>query len=166
MLGQTVSTKIIKLDPYLSFENYEHYKRLILSSPNSSIEYLDEFEFCWGYSYILEVKETKLDFQLSDGTQFEYSLNRIISKTKIPDSIIFKLPIDPDRYYYKIDSSEGLVNSTLKRINDSTFSYFDKVEIEIPLKFQAKFEKIIKGRGIKIGSFVFVNEKRIRLVQL
>lgn len=42
----------------------------------------------------------------------------------------------------------------------------NKVEIEVPLELRAKFEQIVKGRGIKIGSFVFVNEKRIRLVHL
>ena len=54
--GQTVSDKIITIAPNLSFQNYEHFKRLTLNSPDSPIEYLDGFNFEWGYTYKVSVK--------------------------------------------------------------------------------------------------------------
>lgn len=36
--------------------NYEHYKRLVLNSPDSESEYITDFDFEWGYNYILKVK--------------------------------------------------------------------------------------------------------------
>ena len=164
--GQTVANKTITLDPYLSFQNYEHFKRLTLSSPNSPIEYLDGFEFSWGYKYELSIIETELGEWLSDGTQFEYSLNKVISKTKVPDSSQFKLFIDPNRYYNELDSSEQDMNITLKRLNDSTYLYFDEVEIEIPVNLRKKFNEILKGKAAKLGRFIFIDDKRIRLIHM
>ena len=69
--------KFITIDPYLSFQNYEHFKRLTLSSPDSNAEFVEGFDFQWGYTYNLKVKQTKLDQTLSDGTQFRYSLEKI-----------------------------------------------------------------------------------------
>jgi hypothetical protein len=162
--GQTISDRIITIEPNLSFQNYEHFKRLTLKSPDSPIEYLDGFIFEWGYTYKISVKETKLRSSLSDGTQYEYKLNHIISKTKVPKTTQFKLFLDPSRYYHKVDSSEQLMNITLKRINDSTFSYFDKVEIEVPNHLKMKFNQIVEGKTSRLGHFIFINEKRIRLV--
>ncbi|WP_034057894.1 DUF4377 domain-containing protein [Lacinutrix jangbogonensis] len=164
LYGQTVLNKTITIAPNLSFQNYEHFKRLTLNSPDSSIEYLDRFNFDWGYSYKVSVKETKLSTILSDGTQYDYALNHIISKTKVPDTTQFKLFIDPSRYYHKVESSEQLINNTLKRINDSTYIYFDKVEIEVPTNLKMIFNQIVEGKTSKLGHFIFINKKRIRLV--
>lgn len=163
-ISQTLVKKTIKLAPHLSFENYEHYKRLILNSPDSPIEFLDGFQFEWGYQYLLRVKETKFDETLSDGTQFDYSFIKIISKTKVPDSTEFKLTIDPNRYYHQDISREQEMNTTLKQINDSTYLYFDKVEIEVPKNLKQKFDLILSNNSSKLGSFIFINETRIRLV--
>jgi len=45
LLSQTIEDKTISIGFSLSFQNYEHYKRLILDSPDSHIEYLDGFNF-------------------------------------------------------------------------------------------------------------------------
>ena len=164
--GQTSKTKTITINPQLSFQYYEHYKRLPLSSPNSSIEYLEGFDFAWGYTYVLSIKETKLKYELSDGTRYNYTFNKIISKTKMPDSTQFKLTLDANRYYNKLESSEPEMNTTIKQINDSTFLYFDKVEIEVPVYLREKFNVIRKGKSTKRGTFTFINDKRIRLISL
>lgn len=164
--AQKVTTKTITIDPHLSFQNYEHFKRLTLSSPNSSVEYLNGFDFAWGYSYELHVKETKLSETLSDGTRFEHEFVKVISKTKMPDSTQFKLFIDPNRYYYELDSSEQDMNVTLTPINDSTFLYMEEVEIEVPANLKDSFNAIITGGQSKLGTFVYIDDKRIRLVRL
>jgi hypothetical protein len=164
--GQTVSDRTITIDPNLSFQNYEHFKKLSLNSPDSPIEYLDGFDFEWGYTYKVSVRETKLSPPLSDGSQHEYVLNHIISKTKVPDTIQFKLFLDQSRYYHKVDSSDQLRNIILKQINDSTYIYFDKVEIEVPEDLKMLFNQIVEGKTSRLGHFMFINEKRIRLVYL
>jgi len=57
--SQKVTEKIITIEPQMSFQNYEHFKRLTLSSPDSPSEFLSGFEFEWGYNYQIKVKETK-----------------------------------------------------------------------------------------------------------
>ena len=164
--AQTVTNKTVSIEPHLSFQNYEHFKRLPLSSPNSPLEYLEGFEFSWGYKYELSVKETKLEQWLSDGTQYQYSFDKVLSKTKVPDSTQFKLFIDPNRYYYEVDSSEQDINLTLKQVNDSTYSYFDEVEIEVPENLRGKFDRIVNGGQGKLGRFIYINDRRIRLIHL
>ena len=165
-LGQTVSERTITIDPSLYVQNYEHFKRLTLNSPDSPIEYLDGFNFEWGYIYKVSVRETKLRSTLSDGTQYDYVLNHIISKTKVPDTTQFKLFLDPSRYYHKVDSREQLMNVTLKPINDNTYLYFDSVEIEVPDHLKLIFNEIVAGKASRLGHFIYINEKRIRLVHL
>ena len=78
----------------------------------------------------------------------------------------FKLFLDSKRYYYQVDSSEIEMDKTFKVINDSTFLYFEEVEIEVPSFLKENFNEILKGKTRKVGNFVFVDEKRIRLVGL
>lgn len=164
--SKQVTTKSITIHPYLSFQNYEHFKRLTLSSPDSNVEFISGFNFEWGYTYTLKVQETKLVSTLSDGTSFEYALKKVITKTKEPDSRTFTLLLDANRYYYQVDADEEEMNKTFHAINDSTFSYFDKVEIEVASSVKDTFKTILEGKTKKIGTFLFVNEKRIRLVKL
>ena len=70
--------------------------------------------------------------------------------------------IDPLRYYHKLEE-DGISNYTLSQLNDSTYLYMDKVEIEIPHKFLEYFRKKTNNEIGFIGNFKFVNGKRIRL---
>ena len=92
-------------------QNYEHFKRLVLDSPDSEAEYIKGFDFEWGYAYKLKVKETKIG-PLSDGTNFEYSLVKIVKKEKVSDTINFLLVIDPLVRYTKLDE-DGIENFSL-----------------------------------------------------
>jgi len=144
-------------------QNYEHFKRLVLESTNSEAEYIDGFNFEWGYYYTLEVAE-KMVGPLSDGTRYEYSLLKVISKEKVPDTLIFKMSIDPLRYYDKLEEEDDLANYTLKQINDSTHLYMGKVEIEVPYKLQEIFNSKIDNEVGFRGNFNFIDGTRIRLV--
>ena len=143
-------------------QNYEHFKRLVLDSPNSEVEYVDGFDFEWGYFYTLKVKEIYIE-ELSDGTRYEFSLLNIISKEKVSDTVIFSMSIDPLRYYHKLEE-EGISNYTLSQLNDSTYLYMDQVEIEIPQNFLESFKKKQDEEINLRGDFKFVNGKRVRLV--
>ena len=118
---------------YMYTQNYKHFNWLILDSPNSTASYVDGFDFEWGYCYTLKVKEIYLG-ELQNGTNYEYSLLKVISKEKVSDTLIFRMSIDPLKYYHKLEE-EGVSNFTLSQLNDSTFLYMDQVEIEIPQNF-------------------------------
>jgi len=162
--GQVVSDKIITIEPYLSFQNYEHFKRLILNSEDSKVEFISGFDFDWGYTYKLKVKQTELSETLSDGTQYEYALIKIISKEKVPDSTQFSLYLDPNKYYYDIGSNEN--NETLTQINDSTYLYFDTIEIVVPSQLKSPFDKMLSGEHSALGYFTFLDANSIRLIKL
>jgi hypothetical protein len=68
--GQTTTERIVHIDAQLEHQNYEHFKRLVLSSTDSEAEYLEGFEFDWGYAYTVSVLETQLASPLSDGTRY------------------------------------------------------------------------------------------------
>lgn len=88
----------------------------------------------------------------------------IILKTKVPDSTKFKLIVDPSRYYGQVDSNERDLNKTLQQINDSTYIYFDEVEIIVPSNLKTEFKQIIDSQVPRVGYFAFSSEKRIRLL--
>lgn len=163
---QEIKIKTITIHPYLSFQNYEHFKRLTLNSPDSEAEYIENFEFHWGYTYKLKVKETKLKSRLSDGTQYTYTLEKIISKTKEKDNSNFKLFLNASRYYDEVDTTEQNINKTFSQINDSTFLYFNEVEIEVPTSLIKEFKTIIENKLSKTGTFTYISEKKVRLIKL
>ena len=166
LYGQAVELRTITVNPYLSFQNYEHFKRLTLSSPDSDAEYIQDFQFQWGYSFKLRVKKTNLPQALSDGTAYMFALDSIISQTEEPDTSQFHLFLDGNLYHYEVDSNEKEWNRTIHQMNDSTFRYFDEVEIEVPEHLMEKFKSIAEGRTSTLGTFLYVDEKRIRLINL
>ena len=145
-------------------QNYEHFKRLVLDSPDSEAEYIDGFDFEWGYYYTLKVKEKKVG-PFSDGTHYDYSLLKVISKEQVANTFVFGMYIDPLRYYSKIED-EGVSNYTLNKLNDSVYLYMDKIEIEIPQKLLESFRKKTDNEIGFRGNFKFINGKRIRLVSI
>lgn len=163
---QTATKKIITIEPHLSFQNYEHFKRLTLNSPDSPVEYLNDFDFEWGYRYQLSVTETPLKATLSDGTQYEYKLNRIVSKTKMPDSSRFQLYIDANRYYSEVEESDASMNATLVKIDEGAYRYFDEVTIEVPESLRADFEAYVSGDKTGICEFMYLDPDRIQLVKM
>lgn len=164
--GQNAVIQTITVNPYLSFQNYEHFKRLTLSSPDSDVEFIEGFEFQWGYSCKIQVEKYVLKPALTDGTRRRYKLNKIVSITKEPDSASFTLLLDADLYHHRVEPDEEGINNTFKKLNDTTFSYFDKVEIEVPARFTEKFQSIANGKRRKRAEFKYINKNRIRLIKL
>jgi hypothetical protein len=164
--SQKISTIIVSIDPYLKFQHYEHFKRLTLCSSDTAIEFLKDFEFNWGYNYKISVEKTELAYRLSDGALYSYTIKDIISKTKVADTLQFNLFLDAERYYYSVDANDQEMNKTFKQTSDSTFIYFDKVEIEVPFDLKDEFSLIVNGDITKVGTFIFVDDKRIKLINL
>lgn len=164
--AQKTTLKKVTLAPYLSHQSYEHFKRLVLQSPESSIEYIDGFTFEWGYHYELEIKEFELTEALSDGTQFLHTLHKLISKTKVPNNFTFQLVLDPHLYYPTESSREEEGNNTFKKIDANTYLYFDSVKIMVPESLKERFNKILEGASATLGTFKFVDTDCIKLLHL
>lgn len=164
IFAQNFTIKNIEVKSHMVHQNYEHFKRLVLDSPDSEAEYIHGFDFEWGYDYTIKVKETEIG-PLSDGTNFEYSLVKIIKKEKVADTVNFLLVIDPLVRYTKLDE-DGIENYALKQINDSLYLYMNEVEILISEILKEAFEAKLKKEKGFLGSFVFVNENRIKLIKI
>ena len=160
--AQKFEEQVITVEPYLSFQNYEHFTRLVLEANDPQVEFITGFDFEWGFRYTLKVNVETLEPMLSDGTRFEYELLEELAKVQVPDTFEFKLFLGRELYY-----GEDLEVSNFKALNDSTFLYFEEVEIEVPELYRDKFNKIVDGSSHgKVGRFTGINEKRIRLVRL
>ena len=51
----------------------------------------------------------------------------------------------------------------VKPVNDSTFRYHEEIEVEVPATLRPEFNTVLAGTDRR-GRFVFVDERRIRLV--
>ena len=93
LFAQQSVIKEIEIMPFMHTQNYEHFKRLALTSSNSEVEYIEGFDFEWGYYYTLKVEETYIG-ELSDGSRYDYSLLKEISKKKAADTVTFVMYMD------------------------------------------------------------------------
>ena len=160
--AQTFTIKNINVKPYMVHQNYEHFKRLVLDSPDSEAEYIKGFDFEWGYAYKLKVKETKIG-PLSDGTNFEYSLVKIVKKEKVSDKINFLLVIDPLVRYTKLDE-DGIENFSLKKTDTYEYLYMDEIYIEVPENLNQKFLDLVEKEMSFLAKFNYISSKKIRLI--
>ena len=160
--AQTFTIKNINVKPHMVHQNYEHFKRLVLDSPDSEAEYIKGFDFEWGYAYKLKVKETKIG-PLSDGTNFEYSLVKIVKKEKVSDTINFLLVIDPLVHYTKLDE-DGIENFSLKKTDTYEYLYMDEVYIEVPENLNQKFLDLVEKEMSFLAKFNYISSKKIRLI--
>ena len=160
--AQTFTIKNINVKPHMVHQNYEHFKRLVLDSPDSEAEYIKGFDFEWGYTYKLKVKETKIG-PLSDGTNFEYSLVKIVKKEKVSDTINFLLVIDPLVRYTKLDE-DGIENFSLKKTDAYEYLYMDEVYIEVPENLNQKFLDLVEKEMSFLAKFNYISSKKIRLI--
>ena len=162
--GQITTERIVHIDAQLEHQNYEHFKRLVLSSPDSEVEYLEGFEFDWGYTYTLSVLETQLAYPLSDGTRYTYEYKSTVSKKKMPHSCRFQLFLAPSIYYDGDATVEPSENKSFQMVNDSVFLYFGRVEIEVPKEQMATFHEVVLNGYGRMGQFAFIRGNRIRLM--
>ena len=159
---QTFTIKNINVKPHKVHQNYEHFKRLVLDSPDSEAEYIKGFDFEWGYAYKLKVKETKIG-PLPDGTNFEYSLVKIVKKEKVSDTINFLLVIDPLVRYTKLDE-DGIENFSLKKTDTYEYLYMDEVYIEVPENLNQTFLDLVEKEMSFLAKFNYISNKKIRLI--
>ena len=151
----------ITVEPYMVVSNDAFFRVMHLSSSDESTDYIEGFDYEWGYTYVLKVKRTILKNPPMDGSDRTYSLVKVISKTPVPENYQFKLTLIHDLYL-----GPGEQASTFTAINDSTFSYFEKIEVVVPSALREEFDQKIVGENYHKGTFVFAEENRIRLIKI
>lgn len=162
VIGQKKELITVVVEPYKSVQFYEHFKRMVLITEPVGIEHIENFEFEWGYRYTLKVESEELDSWLSDGTTHDYKLKEIISKERMDSTYEFTLLLDYHRYYY--DEGDTSMDYTLKRESDSSFVYFEEVQMEIPIKWMDTFKALKTAENGRRAGFVFLKPDHLRLV--
>ena len=159
--GQTFTYHTIRVEPFMEFQAYEHFDRLVLVSNDENVEFIADFTFEWGYKYELNVKVETFDTPLSDGTAYDYVFIRDISKVKVPETYEFSLYLASN----PIGQGEE-ERSAFTKLEDGAYLYLDEVQIEVPDHLKHTFLGIVNGGRGRTARFNVVNSKRIRLVSL
>jgi hypothetical protein len=152
----------VTIQPYKHATNGAFYTFLALTCSDQSVEYIDGFDFEWGYTYELELKRTKLAQPLEDVGDTDYSLIKIISKQAVADSLTFKTNLNgwvqlaPN---VKDDTGAFTFNK------GGTCTYLGEMTFNYAVEFEEKLKAINKTDGYKKGHFIFLKGE-IHLVSL
>ena len=115
------------------------------------------FEYELGFVYDIEVQKKHIKNPMADMPNEEYSLVRILSKTKVPQETVFDITLT-------ISYSNGFESLVTK--NDiSKFSLLGETEIDCGDLCNVLEENIENHTGM-IGTFAHVDDKTIRLLNL
>lgn len=155
------STIEVDIQPFKGLSYGAFFKSLTLrSNAEKGLEYVSGFEFEWGYEYVLKVRKTILQNPPEDGSNTNYELIKVISKTPVPEDYQFHLSVERDVYL-----GPGDQESMLVMVNDSTYRYDDDINLIIPEKLKVAFLKRIESGRYHLAPFEFVDNSNIRLVE-
>jgi hypothetical protein len=154
----TVST--VTIDPYKSLSYGAFYKSLTIHSDDTHAEYIDGFNFEWGYIYEIELKSIKLKNPPMDGGDTDYELVKEISKTKVADDYRFEMRLENEVYL------GGDNASSLEKIDKNTFLYFKEIKIVVPDELLEDFKRVLENGGSKKGTFGFNEDGSLQLYEI
>lgn len=156
----------VTISSYKIVQNYEHFKRFVLHSNRPQVEFIEGFEYEWGYNYTIQIKEIEISPRLTDGTSFRHQLVKVISKTPVSNDFKFQLFLDGRRYYQEESGDDEQMNASLQPIDTDTYLYMDELIIEVPIELKEVFLAIVEGKNKQKGTFIFVGTSRVKLVGL
>ena len=138
------------------------YTFLALSCSDQSVEFIDGFDFEWGYIYKLELKRTKLAQPMEDAGDTDYNLMKIISKKAVADSITFITHLNG---WVQLSPNTKEDSGALTFNKDGTCTYLGEMTFNYANKFEEKLKDLNKTEGHMKGVFMFLNGK-IHLISL
>jgi hypothetical protein len=151
---------IVELKPYNTICYGAFFKSTCLQTiDNQYIDRIENFEFDWGYDYKLQLKKTTLEKPMQDVSNLQYELIKVKSKKKTDFNQTF------DLFIHKNSRLDGLNESPLKSINDTTYLYFDKLNIVVPKDKKQNFEEKLAEKLIVKHKFKFLDINKIILVE-
>lgn len=167
--SQRVRTKTIRVEPYLEVTNGAFFKTLSLKTNNPLVNELKGFDFTWGYRYKLVVSVPNKGKRYSpikqqqpqDVSSVQYQFVKVASKSKVDASFTFNMRLERDFYL-----GEGEQKNNFSRVNDSTYRYFDAIQLVVPPHLKEAFNAIIEKGENHIGTFSFIDEQTIKLMKL
>ena len=115
------------------------------------------FEYELGYIYDIEVLVKEVKNPMVDGASAEYSLLKLISKSKVPEETNFEITLS-------ISSSNGF-ESLVSKNEFSKYTLMGKTEIECGDLCDALEENINNKIGM-VGTFQHINSNTIQLLEL
>jgi len=151
----------VEVFPYKSLSYGAFFKNLTLKTIPENIGHIDGFEFEWGYRYKLKVKETTPHSPPMDGSSVNYKLIIVISKTKASSQETFDILLEHELYL-----GPGEQTNTFKYINDSTYSYFEDINMLVKPKLIDDFKRVMKSDNRVKGKFIFKSQGLIELIEL
>ncbi|MBN2746831.1 MAG: DUF4377 domain-containing protein [Bacteroidales bacterium] len=156
-----ISKKIvIDIEPYKQLSYGAFFKLLTLKTNHPAVDFVEGFDFQWGYFYKLKVIETTLTNPPMDGSNKQYKLVKVISKEKAPIDYQFQLRTESSLYLGSGPEQE----STLEKRNDSTYRYFNQINILVPKKLRKEFAEIVENNQNRTGLFRFKDTETIELL--
>ena len=158
-IAQETSIDTVVVEPHLSFQNYEHFRKLVLETSDPRVEHLNNFNFEWGIRKTIVVKAIPYNGTLSDGTTHRFEYIETIDTTVADSTEEFVLTLNGKLYYGNDPEEPG----TLKQVDENTFNYFDEVNIVIDPAHRSKMQKIMHGELKTRGVFSYVDSQTIKL---
>jgi hypothetical protein len=157
-------SKIIEVNilPYKTIANGAFFKSLVIKSDEDALEYLNNFDFQWGYHYKLKVRRIELAKPPADGSSIEYELIKVLSKEKANPLDTFQLLLQGQKYLGP--PSDDDTYEMMKPMSDSTYLYDGEIELIVPENFKAKFNEALMPEKWIFGKFVFAENNKIRLI--
>lgn len=155
------TTEKVHIEPYKALCYGAFFKSLCLKTSDESADYIENFTFEWGFEYDLIVYKTQLELPPMDGSSIEFKLNKVVTKTAVPEGYEFRLRLENELFL-----GPGENTSTFKQVNDSIFLYMDEIEILVSDEFKPAIQDVIKNKGNINARCTFVKGKRIRIVAL
>jgi hypothetical protein len=152
----------------VTIESYKHttngafYTFLALSCSDRSVEFIEGFDFEWGYIYELKLKRTKLAQPMEDAGDTDYNLIKIISKKAVADSTTFITHLNG---WVQLSPNTKEDTGALIFNKDGTCTYLGEMTFNYANKFEKKLKGLNKTEGHMKGTFMFLKGE-IHLIAL
>jgi hypothetical protein len=152
----------VKVDPYKSATNGAFFTHMALSCSDRRVDYIDGFDFEWGYSYELKLKRTKLAQPMQDAGDTDYELISIISKNAVEDSTTFETTLKGwVQLAPNLEDDDGAFTFN----SDGSCTYLGELTFYCDDSLLDKLKSINKTEAHKKGTFMFVDRK-IHLISI
>ena len=154
----------VTVEPYKGLSYGAFFKDLDLRCSDRSAEYIQDFEFEWGYHYVLQVEKTHLAQPPMDASSVTFKLKKVISKTPVEKGYTFQITLENEFDLGPPDQEELRV--TLTQQSENVFRYFNEIDIIVPSELYAKFSKVLYQNASRKGTFEFAPDGRIKLIKI
>lgn len=160
LFAQESKIDTVLVEPYLQLTYGAFFKSLTLKSNDERIEEIQGFDFEWGYQYQLIVESKMVNPALRDISKFQFRLIELLEKKPVDHRFRFQLVLDSNK------SLTGEKQSAFEKLNDSTYLYFDQIEIIVSQALSERFYQVFQNQQSKTGTFQFSETGKISLTVL